>query len=459
MTTALHSAKTAPKLARPVNMPDLHHLLRRAGFGARPQELSHYCDLGISGTTDELLHPERINDPIDQVQSTVGEDLIDYNSIYSLQNWWLLRMARTQRPLEEKMTLYWHNHFATANYKVDNVRWMWQQNQLFRTHCLGNFRQILGDIARDPAMLMWLDGAENRKGQPNENFARELMELFALGIGGGYTESDVKEGARAFTGWYYDQDAEAFVFNPDRHDDGVKSYLGQTGRLNGDDVLDIVAAHPSTGPFVATKLFKFFVCDTPTKADIDQLATIYYQSGYEIRPMVAHLLTSDRFYSDAARYAKIKSPAELMVTAVRTLDAPMDVFNNAPNQMVGAGQDLFNPPNVKGWPEGQSWINTTTLLARINFATDLTQTLHSRNLLIGNLRRAMLDPNATLTTPMEVVDNIWTLLLPGLMQNTANRNALIAYVSDGQYPGSSILNAHVSGLVGLIMSTPEYQLA
>ena len=461
--TVAHSAPAPSDTRAPLTSPNidtaaLHHLLRRAGFGARPAEYAAYSSLGIPGTTDLLLHPEKSPDHMADIQKEIGSDYIDFTSIGSIQNWWIYRMAHSQRPLEEKMTLFWHNHFATANFKVDNAQWMWQQNDMFRAHALGNFRELLGGVARDPAMLMWLDGAENTKGRPNENFGRELMELFTLGVGGGYTETDVKEGARAFTGWYYDQNDQSFVFDPNKHDDGAKTFLGQTGRLNGDDILDIVAAHPSTGRFLTTKLYKFFVHSDPTPAEIDSLATTYYQSGYEIRPVVAQILRSAAFYAPETRYCKMKSPAEYMAISMRTLDIPMTAIADPAGTIRSFGQDLFNPPNVKGWPEGHSWMNTTTLLARINYATAVTQEMDRRGLMAQNLRNALPSSNMKIIDTDQLVDALWTILLPGHVPSISTRNALLAYVGQGN-PSRSPLDSHGAGLCGLIMSAPEYQLA
>ena len=175
----------------------ISHLLRRAGFGARPDEWAFYEKLGLAGTTDYLLYPEKTPDTMQVLLGQIQDDFVDFDEIASVRSWWLLRMMRTQRPLEEKMTLFWHQHFATANFKVNNPRLMWQQNELFRKHALGNFRSLLQDIVRDSAMLIWLDNSENRAGKPNENFAREVMELFAIGIGNGYSEKDIQEAARS----------------------------------------------------------------------------------------------------------------------------------------------------------------------------------------------------------------------------------------------------------------------
>lgn len=441
---------------------NLAHLLRRAGFGARPAEWTAYSNLGLAGTTHLLLHPEAVADPFPALLSEVQGDYVDFDSLDSIKKWWLYRMSHTPRPLEEKMTLFWHGHFATANYKVDKPRWMWQQNETLRTHALGNFRTLLSAVSRDPAMLVWLDGADNRKGRPNENYGRELLELFTLGVGGGYTESDVKECARAFTGWQFDRDAGMFHFNPDQHDDGVKTFLGQTGAFNGDDILDIAVRHPSTARFLCTKLWKFYVHETPSPADIKPLTTAYFASGYEIKAVMTALFASPAFYSDAAFHSKIKSPTEYIVTALRTLDAP---FSAANNNLLGAGrtmgQELFNPPNVKGWNGGKTWMNTMTLITRANFANGLTGTLSQRGTLSPRLRAGIAAcksaPNG-LHTPAQMVDALWGLLLPGHTPSAATRSALVAYVSEG---GSQAVNfdAKAPGLTALILSAPDYQLA
>ena len=442
----------------------LAHLLRRAGFGARPSEWTEYAKLGVAGTTSRLLHPEAVPDPFDAILSGIQGDYVDFDDIGSIRKWWMYRMSHTPRPLEEKLTLFWHNHFATANYKVDNPRWMWTQNQLFRTHALGNFRTMLQAVSRDPAMLVWLDGAENRKGRPNENYGRELLELFTMGVGNGYTEADVKEAARAFTGWHFDRDQAVFVFDADRHDDGVKTFLGQTGAFNGDDIIDIVVRHPSTANFVCGKLFKYFVHETPTPADIAPLAKTYFQSGYDIRAVVASILNSPAFYSDAAYHAKIKNPTEYVVTALRTLDAP---FSAANNSLLSAtrtmGQELFSPPNVKGWPGGKTWMNTMTLITRVNFASGLTYEMNRHGLLGPRLHRAIAAYGTApggLATPEHLVDAVWGLMLPGHPPSVPTRTALVDFARGGGSPTGVVnFDAKAPGLVSLILSAPEYQLA
>ena len=440
----------------------LAHLLRRAGFGARPGEWAAYTKLGVAGTTDSLLHPEATPDHLADVMRDLGGDYIDYSDMGSLSKWWLYRMLHTQRPLEEKMTLFWHNHFATANYKVDNPKWMWQQNQTFRDHALGNFRQMLQAVTRDPAMLVWLDGVDNRKGHPNENYGRELQELFTMGVGSGYTEKDVQEAARAFTGWQVDRDTNSAVFKPERHDDGVKTFLGETGNFGADDILDIIVRQPATANFLCTKLFRFFVHDDPTPAEIKPLTAAYFGSGYDVRAVVGTILKSPGFYGPDAMYAKIKSPCEYTVTLMRTLNAPMSTTDGTNARVHEMGQELFNPPNVKGWPEGKTWMNTMTLLARVNFASQVISKMNQQGIFSDNLHAA-LNAHGTsaggLTTPDQIVDAIWGALLPGRAPSAKTRAALVAYVQDKNSPGKAHFESKASGLMSLMLSVPEYHLA
>ncbi|MGI4789528.1 MAG: DUF1800 domain-containing protein [Janthinobacterium lividum] len=446
----------------PADSRNLAHLLRRAGFGARPDEWSAYAKLGLAGTTQQLLHPETMPDPFGTILQDIQGDYVDFDSLDSIKKWWLYRMSHTPRPLEEKLTLFWHGHFATANYKVDNPRRMWQQNETLRTHAIGNFRTMLQAVSRDPAMLVWLDGADNRKDRPNENYGRELMELFTLGVGGGYTENDVKEAARAFTGWQFDRDTSLFAFHPEQHDDGAKTFLGQTGNFSGDDIIDILVRHPSTANFICTKLFKFFVHEAPSPAEIAPLTHAYFQSGYEIRAVMAAILTSPAFYSDTAIHSKIKSPTEYIVTALRTLDAPFAATNN---NLLGSGrtmgQELFNPPNVKGWSGGKTWMNTMTLITRANFASGLTYEMSRRGMLSSRLHHGITahgTATSGLNTPEQGVDALWGLLLPGHQPSAATRTALVDFASDGS--GRPLnFDAKAPGLVALILSAPEYQLA
>ena len=300
-----------------------------------------------------------------------------FQKAFELRSWWLTEMLVTPSPLTEKMTLFWHNHFVSSQQKVRSPQLMYRQNALLRRHALGNFGRLLQAVARDPAMVIYLDSASNRKGQPNENFAREVMELFTLGEGH-YTERDVKEAARAFTGWGIDPDRGEFVFRRLAHDDGVKTVLGRTGNLDGDAVLGVLLAQPQTAELIVAKLWREFVAPDPDPGEVRRIAQVFRDSGYEIRPALRALLTSDAFYDPGNRAALIKSPVELVVGTLRQ-------FNFATGEplpfVLGVavlGQNLFSPPNVKGWPGGEMWINSTTLLARKAFLDRLFRVEETR---------------------------------------------------------------------------------
>jgi uncharacterized protein (DUF1800 family) len=437
----------------------LAHLVRRASFGARPDEWDEYMRLGLAATTQKLLHPETTPDNLDELLQTIGGNFVDFDTLDGVRSWWIFRMAQSHRPLEEKMTLFWHNHFATANYKVRNPRWMAGQIATFRQNALGSFRTMLQCMARDPAMLVWLDGDQNKLGAPNENFAREVMELFTMGVGSGYTEKDVQEAARCFTGWVYDASTRSFAFNPFLHDDGWKTVLGQSGNFHGDDVIDIIAHQPATAKFLATKLWKFFVSDEPPPSEIARIAKAYFASGFSVRAMLETVFTSPAFYDERARYARVKSPAEFVVGVIRTLDVPLLAIKKLPDVIESMGQDLLNPPNVAGWPGGRNWINTRTLLARVNFSSQVTSEMNRRGQLMERVRDDLLAPDTELSTPEEIVNAIWDALMPGQAMGEREKAALLAYVKDGAQGGKVNLRAKLPGLLSLVMGTPEYQMA
>lgn len=437
----------------------LAHLVRRAGFGTRPDEWDEYSRLGLEATTQKLLHPETTPDNLEELLKTIGGNFVDFDTLDGVRSWWIFRMAQTRRPLEEKMTLFWHNHFATANYKVNNPRWMAGQIETFRTHALGNFRTLLQQMMRDPAMLVWLDGAQNKLGAPNENFAREVLELFTIGVGSGYSEKDVQEAARAFTGWVYDGNAGTFVFSPFLHDDGWKTFLGQSGNLHGDDIIDIIVRQPATAKFLTTKLWKFFVSDVAPAKEIERVSKVYLSSSFSIGATLEAILASPAFYDDSVRYTRIKSPVEFVVNVIRTLDVPLLAIKNLPDIIEAMGQDLLNPPNVAGWPGGKNWINTRTLLARVNFSNYVTSEMNRRGKLMDHVQQDLIAPGAILSTPDAVVAAVWDALMPGRPLSTRGKTALLAYVQEGSKAGEVNLGAKLPGLLSLVMGTPEYQLA
>jgi uncharacterized protein (DUF1800 family) len=340
------------------------HLLRRAGFGASKAELDAAVNGGFDATLDRLLHPV---DAQDDAEPLVANINVPNRRLDEAQRWWLVRMRYTSRPLVEKMALFWHGHFTTAISKVSNgnMQLMRQLTQSFRDQGMGNFRDLLLNVSRDSTMSIWLDGRFNHKDAPNENYGRELLELFTMGIGN-YTEADVKAAASAFTGWTFGNHHE-FIFDASDHDDGPKTFLGRTGNFNGDDVIDILAGHPATARHLTTKLARFFVSDPPDDRLVTELAQTYLDSGYEIRPVLRALFKSEAFSRPAAYHALIKSPAEFVAGTLRTLDAHTD-GTGLPAIMSALGQELFNPPNVAGWPGGTAWIATNTMLARHNMA-------------------------------------------------------------------------------------------
>lgn len=279
-------------------------------------------------------------------------------------------MLETPSPLTERMTLFWHNHFTSGQDKVRFAQRIAQQNMLLRRHAFGDFGELLHAVAKDPAMLQYLDGASNRKGRPNENFAREVLELFTLGEGH-YTQRDVAEAARAYTGWSLDPDTQTYVWRANQHDDGEKTVLGQTGRFDGDQVLDILLARPETATFVTTRLWREFVCDTPDPACIEPIAAQFRASRYDIEVVLRGLFLSDAFWRDDNRGVLVKSPVEFVVGTLRAFDIGYDSTEPFVTRIRAPGENLFYPPSVRGWPGGALWINSSTLLARKQFVEQL----------------------------------------------------------------------------------------
>jgi hypothetical protein len=283
--------------------------------------------------------------------------------------WWANRMLATPRPLEEKLTLFWHGHFATGNNKVRDYRMMLRQNEMFRARASGNLRDLLVAILKDPAMLVYLDNGENVKSHPNENFGRELVELFTMGVGN-YTERDVREAARAFTGW--SNDVLVFKFNAGLHDAGEKTFLGRTGRFNGEDIIDIILEQPATAEFVAAKLYRYFVREEISEPVKKELGRSFRDSGYAVKPLLTRIFLSKDFYSRASWATQIKSPVHLVVSTYKKMG--LSEVPTIPDfgRMTGSlGQSLFDPPNVAGWAGGRTWITPATLLHRGNLFRDV----------------------------------------------------------------------------------------
>ena len=306
------------------------------------------------------------------------------------KTWWVREMIESRAPLRERMTLFWHNHFATSQQKVNRSQAMWRQHQLLREQALGNFRVLLHGVAKDPAMLVYLDGANSRKEAPNENFAREVMELFTLGEagqGGRYTEQDIREAARAFTGWTVERENFSYRYRPTIHDAGSKTILGQSGNFDGDAALDILLEQPAAARFIVGKLWKEFVSPVPDAAQIERIASVFRGSDYDISVALKELLLTDAFWLEANRGSLIKSPIDLVVGTVRQFDFSYTDATPFVLKSAQLGQNLLLPPNVKGWPGQNDWINATTLLERKRFTEQLFRAVELK----GESKTAPLD--------------------------------------------------------------------
>ena len=394
------------------------HLIERAGFGATPAEIERLAAMTPDAAVDELVNyttvdnsatpafnPSPIWDPgmdpfpksrADAVRiaretgSSMGVAMLPdgvrrrlqpvvNKFFYGLRSnaietqrlalWWAERMLVTRRPLEEKLTLFWHGHFATGNTKVRDTRMMLRQNEMLRANAAGSFRDLLAGILTDPAMLVYLDNGENRKGHPNENFGRELLELFTMGVGN-YTEQDIREASRAFTGWT--NDVLEFRFDPATHDDGEKTFLGRTGAFNGDDIIDIILDTPVTADYISAKLYRFFVREELDESTRVALGATFRDAGYELKPLLRRVFLSRDFYSPASYATQVKSPVHLVVSTYRKLGlTALPTIPDFGRLTARLGQTLFNPPNVAGWAGGRTWITPASLLERGNLFRDV----------------------------------------------------------------------------------------
>jgi len=476
---------------------NVEHLLRRAGFGASQDEIDAYLNSGFSNTVDYLLRFDRIPDEVDSWIGTpgyIGMTVVNgpfapAQNIAHARQRWIFRMVHSRRPLQEKMTLFWHNHFATAYTKVagalgntEGARYMAAkpsedpnqvrgQIETLRAMALGNFRDILVAMAKDVAMLVWLDGRQNVKAQPQENFGRELMELFTMGVGH-YVEQDVYAAARVFTGWnlarpgnnYY-----TFNYVPAQHDTSAKEFTfavspngGKTiparsadaGMQDGLDFIDAVARHPATGPRLATKLYRFFISeiDKPDAALIDEMSRLYYQFDFEIRPMIAQLLRSPQFIANASRYARYSWPVEFVVRSIKEVGwAGFSISDaNVLNPLLAMGQQLYEPPDVNGWELGPGWFSSGGTLARMNFASTLATNQKF------NLRDSV---RSEASTPESLLAVMTNRLTPQPF-TTESYNALLDYVrAGGTWTASDTqIATKAAGLAHLIVGSGEYQL-
>jgi hypothetical protein len=442
------------------------HLLRRAGFGATPQDLQTYASLGFAGAVDRLLNYQQVDDSA--MENRLDALNLDLSVPHDQQQWWLLRMAWTQRPLLEKMTLFWHGHFTSSFNKVGGraaLGRMIVQNQFLRAHAFDTFDNLLLGITADPAMLVYLDLTQSRKNTPNENYARELMELFTIGLG--YTQQDVTAGAAALTGWHVIGDTTSSHYLPNTHNNSIKTYLGHTGNLDYKDVVNILANHPATPWFISRKLFTFFVHENPSNSDLQPLVDAYTKNNHNMGAVMRTLLLMPQFTSAAAYRSRIKSPTEFVVGAFRALNI-QGTGAGLPAMTTVMGQTLFNPPNVAGWPADKVsafWLNSGTWMARLNYIEQLL--VGNRNPKVGYQPpdlQGMINTNH-IDSPEHFVDYFASFLLDGQISqdrytqlldyfNTnSTSKARITLTNGKSYPLSS-----VRGTLYLMLASPEYQL-
>jgi uncharacterized protein (DUF1800 family) len=389
--------------------------------------------------------------------------------VVGLRQWWLERMASGKRPLQEKLTLFWHGHFATSVQKVKDAYLMWRQNDIFRRNAAGNWLTLLEAVSKDPAMMIWLDQAQSRKEHPNENFAREVMELFVLGEGN-YTERDVAEAARALTGWSMDRQTQQFAYRAGAHDTAAKTILGQTGNFEGDDVLRIITNQPQGARFIVNKLWKFFVEDNPSPEMVNALAAELMATKLEFRPVLRTMFLSEAFYAPTVVRNQVKSPTQWLVSSSRLLERQLPPPMLSMNAMRTLGQELFAPPNVKGWDGGLAWITTNNLLSRYNFSAFLVLGENPMLPPPGKgkrpqprgdrpFRHAASVDVTKIFTPEErsTKPNLVAALERRFIQGTLKdrqKKALVDYL-DGQ----GALDEHdILHAIRLVMSTPEFQL-
>jgi len=432
------------------------HLYRRAGFGASPAELDHATALGREGAVSLLVDFDAIStDALDSWLDLFG---FDPGSQVDLVRWWYFRMQYTPRPLEEKLTLFWHNHFATSIEKVGSVPMMYAQNQIFRSLGMGKFGDLLLAVSRDPAMLIWLDNASNVKQAPNENFAREVMELFTLGLGN-YTQQDVTEAARAFTGWTIDAaNGDRFLFDPTVHDDGLKAFLGSFGYYRGEDIIAILAARPETAAFVTAKLARSFLGSDPSPGLQQTLTASFLANGGDLREIVRAILLSDDFDATADQPDMLKSPVEIIVAARKSMGAYDDPENYAmwPAMM---GQEVFTPPNVGGWKGGRFWMNTGSYLVRIRIAFSIvTQPARNADTFRWDISRFFEDRQ--FESADDVIDFIadrFNLVYVSDPLRASLRTYLGLSGQPFRWSPASYVD-YARGAIYLVMASPEYQL-
>ena len=462
------------------------HLLRRAGFGASRNELEEYIAMGYDGAVEALLNP---SDPGNMPDDLIRRYHVEQSELRDLAGsaaYWMYRMISTSCPMEEKIALFWHGLFATGYAKLNQARSLLNQVDMFRRSGLGSFENLLVELSKDPAMIVWLDNNENHGSAINENYGRELLELFSMGIGN-YTEDDIKECSRAFTGWTlgnaeymavraakdsiwpYGRIAWHFDYRDEDHDAGEKTFLGETGKFNGEDIIAIIAKQESTARFVATRLFQFFAADEITEDGekaIQEMIASYFSSGYQIRAMLRTLFHTDYFKSDEARFARVKGPVEMVVGAIRmsgNYQNPALGIEKVSDTMLYMGQGLLQPPTVEGWHEGSEWIDSGALVERVNFAARELSDVTSPGVR-SIIDRLQAGADHGVLEPSDLADRCLDLLGP-IEVSDETHSVLVQYANRH---GSLDLNDHkpgdeaeqrVGNMLRLVAATREYQLA
>ena len=462
------------------SIAEIAHLMRRAGFGAHRDELEQLVAIGYEAAVEGLLDPSEELMPADDYllyRYLPSTEVGGPNPVPGAANW-LYNMVNTDRLLEEKMALFWHQVFATGNSKVDNGNHLTYQIQMFREHGTGNYRDLLIKLAQNPAMIYWLDNHENHKRAPNENWGRELLELFSLGVGN-YTEKDVFECARAFTGWTigakmprapHHRFSWHYEFHPEQHDYSEKTFLGKTGNFDGEDIIDIILQQDACARFVARHLYNFFVEDEPQVPSwsiepprnpeaIDLLARTFVDANFEIKPVLRVLFNSEFFKN--ATYKKVKSPVEVVINTLRVTgdalgpDPRLLELGQYPGYM---GQSLHDPPSVEGWHTGKEWVNTGSVVQRINFVAD-----HFSNVDLPGVKSIVshVISNGEVMTPEKLVDRCLEYMGP-VQASDKTRSELVTHAkSEGPLDCSDNQGDDVARRIGdmlaLIGSTVEYQ--
>jgi uncharacterized protein (DUF1800 family) len=458
------------------------HLMRRAGFGANRDELETRVETGYEAVVEELLYPTDPQNLPDDVIRRYHTEQAEMRLADGAAAYWLYRMITTRCQLEEKLCLFWHSLFATGYNKLNQARALVNQIDMFRRHGMGNFSNLLVELSKDPAMIIWLDNNDNHKDAINENYGRELLELFSLGIGN-YTEDDVKECARAFTGWTlgnaeymamraardsiwpYSRISWFYEYREADHDDGEKTFLGETGRFNGEDIINIIVRQEATARFLCTRLFQFFAADEVDEEGeqvVSSMMKTYFDSNHEIRPVLRALFNSEYFKAEKARFARVKGPVELVVGAVRLAGSyrePTQGIEQVARQAVYMGQGLLQPPSVEGWHEGIEWVDSGALVERVNFVAH--ELANVENPGVRNIIGRLADEGVL--SPEDFVDRCLDLMGP-MEVSEETRASLVEFAAhqgdlslDGHQPGDEA-EKRVGGLLSLASATKEFQL-